>query len=134
MNKILTLIFIAAAFAACSAPQRVVTSNTVDLKKYSDKNFLMTESPTISREYISTGIVTAQAQSGNDKNAPRVRTRTGHYVNYAETSLEEVLELLYKEAIKSDADAIINLKYEFTPLSTAGPATWVASGMAIKFK
>lgn len=129
---------------SCSIVIRTTSSSTLDLKKYAENNFFIIEGTNISEAYIPLGIVTATVESGYAKPAVSKISNDNIYgerieykkrkLEYTQATLEEAIELLYQEALKSKANAIINLKYDYVPSLNNQRDKWVVSGLAIEIQ
>lgn len=138
MRKVLFVFLVVFLLIGCIPTQRMTRVITLDLTKYTELGFFITEANSVNRDYDPIGLISVYLDSGHEirietkeskdplyKND--VKEKKGRFIN---ASLEETLDMLYKEASSKGANGIINLKYEYIP-TVAG---WEVTGMAIKLK
>lgn len=146
----LILFAIIICLSSCSFPRQMF-STTVDLTKYADQNFIIIEGTEVGQAYKPLGIVIAEVYSGHEvvNSAKRETTTpfsrrsddiygtsapavsTGKYVR---ASLAEGIDLLYQEALKKKANAIINLKYQYVNATKTTQDGWRVTGMAVELQ
>lgn len=140
-NKI--IFFISILLSSCG-PMRQITIESVDLKRYANEGFLITQSSYTGNTYIPIGIIRVEVTSGYEYDWNKKKKDTSSikplyvppqeiYGNkiYTESSLADAIEFMYQEAIKQGANAIINLQYIYLPEDKVIPR-WIVLGMAIK--
>ena len=143
MKKLTALLLVALAFSSCRTPF-LSTSASIDYSKYSNKDFFITESNSVSFNYTPIASVINTQSSGyehlvkngevqykNSYNGVKTPRTTKKFV-YA--TIEDTLDDLYNNAIKMGANGIINLKIvsEYANSKTPILIGYSASGMAIK--
>lgn len=128
--------------SSCGVPRQMY-STTIDLTKYTDQNFLIIEGTEVGQAYKPLGIVIAEIYSGHkvemttspskatDDIYGSSITHTGKYVR---ASLAEGIELLYQEALKKKANAIINLKYQYINATKNTLDGWQVTGLAVELQ
>lgn len=137
MKKIVCGILLSILFVGCIPPKRITQVVTLDLTKYTEMGFFITEANSVNRDYDPIGLVNVYLESGRDVS---VTKKDGGDPIYGQdivikkgkvivASLEEALEIMYNEARSKGANAIINLKYSCSELGS-----WSVTGMAIKLK
>lgn len=150
MKKLLLLWVV--VLSGCSSLKNpfILESVVIDYSKYSEKGFFISESNSVSFEYIAIGSVLSRSESGFEvvdiaekdskgsdgiyraEKVPNIK-----YGKYREAYLVEVLDGLYERCISLGADGLIGLKTEtiYTVINGKSYVTgFAASGMAIKRK
>lgn len=125
MKKLLLFLF-AVTLASCSTLQYKATTYSIDYAKYTELGFFITESNSVSFEYIPVASVGSKIESGytsadRDSGKNQLTYATG----------EDALAYLVAQSQKLGANAIIGLKIVDVSINAAIPA-FTASGMAIK--
>ena len=137
-RKVLFLFCAVFLIVGCIPMKRITQVVTLDLTKYTEVGFFITEANSISRDYDPVGLISVYIDSGHEVEVITeeskdpiykidVKEKKGQFIN---ASLEEAVNMLYQEAIDKGANGIINLKYKY--ISTV--AGWDVTGMAIKLK
>jgi len=137
-RKVLFVFFAVFLFVGCIPTQRMTRVVTLDLTKYTELGFFITESNSVNRDYDPIGLVSVYLESGKEVSVTKkdggdpvygqdIVIKKGKFID---ASLEEALEMMYDEARSKGANAIINLKYSYN--STLN--SWDVTGMAIKLK
>lgn len=138
--KNLFLIAIVVLLSSCMQTARIARTTAIDLKKYTDAGFWITESNFVNYDHTPVGLVSVYLGSGR---AIKNMSKSGDEIysnnmfnmgKYKEASLEEAIEMLYQKASALGANAIINLNYHYLPETKATTAAWQASGMAVNVK
>lgn len=138
MKKIVCGFLLSILLVGCISTQRITRVVTLDLTKYTRLGFFITEANSVSFNYDPIGLVSVYLDSGHEIKVVKEESKDPLYKNdvkekkgkFITASLEEALEMLYKEASNKGANGIINLRYEYIP--TVGG--WDVTGMAIKIK
>ena len=137
-RKVLFVFFAVFLFVGCIPTKRITQVVTLDLTKYMEVGFFITEANSVNRDYDPIGLVNVYLESGRDVSVTKkdggdpvygqdIVIKKGKFID---ASLEEALEMMYNEARSKGANAIINLKYSYN--STLN--SWEVTGMAIKLK
>ncbi|TKC06936.1 hypothetical protein [Pedobacter frigoris] len=146
MKKIYFAFALIASLSSCSAPivkpRYIKDVYIFDYSKYADKGFFFSESNSVNFNYIPIGSINAYNESGYEvvssvKERERnddvlmaehsfhtSTTRYGDKLILADRS--DLIDEVYKQALKKGANGIINLKFVFTTKNVT------ISGMAIK--
>ena len=157
MKKALfSLITLVLLLSSCISPKTVYNENShfIDYGYFAEKGFFITESNSVSFDYVPVGNVSTIAQAGRLPISNRKANKTTKIigddlysskakkeVKYGEwktASIDDALDLIYQQAIKQGANGLINIKIEYLPTQTViegklyhGPGYRI-SGMAIK--
>ena len=152
LKTIISISFIFFVFFGCSVAKfpYIQESSIIDYSKYSKKGFFMTESNSVSFDYMTIGSVTAKVNSGyevKDVNTkeyiddavysgdPSVKLNI-NYGKYIKATTDKAIEELYNRAVENDANGIIELS--ITPITETNQqfgtviTGYFVSGMAIK--
>ena len=143
---ILSILFL----ASCSAPKIIHSTfvGYVDYSEYAEKGFFITESNSVSFEYVAIGSVYAEMNSGHKVLGYKEEIVTSFGDNYKVTettigdwidvTVNDAIEALYGKVIGEGGDGIIGLKTGSIPAEydksgkIISPRKIWASGMAIK--
>jgi uncharacterized protein YbjQ (UPF0145 family) len=147
--KIFTMLLVLVGICGCSAIKYpyIQDAGMIDYSKYAEKGFFITESNSVSFEYIPIGSVSARSVSGyeavgikigkellGDDVYPVNRNDKAKikYGKFIEGTPERAIEELYKKAVKWKANGIIGLT--ITPITTTNPVSegFFVTGMAIR--
>ena len=137
MKKVLFLFCAVFLFVGCIPTKRITQVVTLDLTKYTELGFFITEANSVNKDYDPIGLVSVYLESGKDVCVTKkdggdpvygqdIVIKKGKFIA---ASLEEALEMMYNEACSKGANAIINLKYSCSELGNLD-----VTGMAIKLK
>lgn len=146
MKKILLFIFLVSVLSSCMKIPYISTSSIIDYSYYSDKGFFITESNSVNFQYkpicsIQVRVESGYEVTGSDKEVSRSllggekTTYSEKMGNYKIATVNEALDLIYKESVEKGANGVINMK--ITPLTAyQGNQTiitgYYVTGMAIK--
>lgn len=145
MKNILWGFLLSVLLVGCIPTKRMTRVVTLDLTKYTELGFFITEANSVNRDYDPIGLVSVYLESGKDVSVKKkdggdpiygqdIVIKKGKYIG---ASLEEALEMMYNEARSKGANAIINLQYRYISASSkwgGADSAWDVTGMAIKLK
>lgn len=158
MRKLIFVIFVCVLFSSCSTNRIVYTSlsGMIDYSKYTQKGFFITESNSVSFEYVPVGSVYAEISSGyevigekidtfyNDleKSYYSVKKKTFRedYNGWRNADINNAIDMIYSKSIQTGANGIINLQTKYIPPVYDSKNALIysdrvyVSGMAIKIK
>ena len=139
MKRFLFISLLSVFFISCQ-PEKFVyksDSSVIDYLDYSNKNFFITESPSVSFDYTPLGSVVVTLSSGYEiySYTSKERRYQWRYATY-----KNALELLYQKSLDIKANGIIGLKYNYIPEivndkdknNPISPSKIILSGMAIR--
>jgi len=127
MKKLLFILAIA-LLTACSSTYEM-TSSVVSFEKYNKAGFLITTS-SIGTTYQSLGMVSINCQTGVDPGGAINQRPMFSKAIYHDCDQDGMVSELYKQAIKLNANAIIDLKF-YNYLTKTGFIHSV-TGLAVK--
>lgn len=142
MKKLL-LIILVFALASCATYSPLVSF--VDYSIYNSQGMFLTESNSVNFKYEPVGSINVLLYSGlaNEKKQEQVidKQEKGDDVYFSPmtgamkfkgSTIQEALRLAVEQAKIKGANAIINLRYEYTQGYKYTPPGWHISGMAVK--
>ena len=144
--KKLIIIFLAAITSSCIAKYAMISeSNTMDYSKYSKDGFFITESNTLSKEYVPVASVVYVCRAGYEIVTPPVYstpkrgkpyiTKEAKYGKYVLVEAQEAIDAFVEKAQEFGANGVINFRLTVLP-PTSGKSDYgySVSGMAIKIE
>ena len=146
MKRILLFLLLLVILSSCTVVKYAEYADILDYSKYSNDNFFITESNSVSFEYKPIGSVSIEVISGFEKNKekrpPRIihgdiyNPEWGNYKdsNYKKANCSHALSRIVDESKKQGANGIINLKFTYRRNENGSITSVYASGMAIKYQ
>lgn len=134
MKKFTLLVFI--ALAACSAPQYMLQTVTTDFSAYTRQGFTFSTT-TINQAFTPVGMVEAVCFEGVVAGERTKDLRDPLYItpqrgNIALCTTPDLVDALYQEATRLNANGVINL--EFSTQLINGREAFVARGEAVRIR